>query len=187
MPSPYSSQLPQDVALDGGLILLNSATPTLAVRGGLEVNTGTEWRNLEFDGKRSDIVGLDRKTGFAPTIRGTVINLFGSTFYTLFEPGGAAAGSAPAVLTPKAAGTLLSSGDYLINVCAAWPQGDGSFVGLFFPFALAMLESVRAQDKNEAEATLTIQARLGTAAAASSTDTAPYTWRFAASLASLIA
>lgn len=187
MPSAYSSALPTDVVLDGGLILLNSATPTLVVRGGLQVNTGTEWRNLEFDGKRSDIVGLDRKTGFAPTIRATVLNLFGSSFYTLFEPGGTSAGSAPVTLTPNPASELLVAGDYQTNVCAAFLQGDGSYVGLFFPYALAMLEDVRTTDKGEGEATLTIAARLGTAAAASSTDTAPYSWKFASTLAGLLA
>ena len=81
----YTATLPADVVLDSGQLYVG-ATVFGAFNGGLKFDPGVEYRNIEFDGKRSPITALDRKTSFMPSVSGTVIQL-STTNVLQIEPG----------------------------------------------------------------------------------------------------
>ncbi|MBV5336182.1 hypothetical protein JZU48_04135, partial [bacterium] len=97
-----------------------------AFNGGLKVDSGVEYRNIEFDGKRSPITALDRKTAFMPSVSGTVIQL-STTNVLQIEPGatvsasGAWTGSTSYL--PKDAAGFLAAGDYLVYKFPTWSWG----------------------------------------------------------------
>ena len=81
MASNYTTTLPSDIIVDTGLLYAGGtgangtvgSIPIGVSRGGLTFNPGKEVRNVEFDGKRSPVAGLDRVIGYAPAIEGTMI------------------------------------------------------------------------------------------------------------------
>lgn len=172
----YTSTLPSDVLLDSGVLYIG-ATVFAALTGGLKFDPGAAYRNVEFDGKRSAIKGLDRKTTFAPKISGTMIELAASNVARI-EPGasvtatGAWTGSTSYL--PKKAGTLLVTGDYLTDVRAIWLRGSGTFVQVRFPSAMIMKYDVTSQDQAEIAIALEIEARLDLSVTGSTTGDAPF-------------
>ena len=147
--------------------------------GGVTFEPEIEWRQPEFDGRRSAIEGLDRKVFQGGVITGEVLAEL-PKHIPLIEAGAtSAAGSAPetSVWTPKAASTMLTPNtDYLQNVTMLWTKSDGTFAGIRMTRALGTFTQVAGDDKNEAKISFRIEARLEDGAAASSTDTAPYVW-----------
>src|SRR3954468_9665315 len=104
MPSGYSNQLPADCLLDSGVLLVNSVTPFGVSMGDLLFDPAKEWKQIEFDGKRSDIVGLDRVIGFGPTISGRLNEINAAKRTSFFEPGSTSAvAGGVTTITPKKA------------------------------------------------------------------------------------
>jgi hypothetical protein len=168
MPAPltgFTSTLPTDVLLDSGVLYVGS-TVFGATKGGLTFDPGVEYRNIEFDGKRSAIKLLDRKMMMTPKISGTVLELAAGNVAKL-EPGatvattGAWTGSTS--YAPKRAAGLLVAGDYVDNVRAIWLRGNGAFVQVRFPSALIMKYDIQSQDAEEVSIAIEIEARLDTA------------------------
>ncbi len=158
----YTSALPTDVLLDSGVLYIGSSVLG-AMTGGLKFDPGTEYRAIEFDGRRSPVRGLDRKAATMPKLTGTMIQL-STTNVGQIEPGatvvasGAWTGSTS--YQGKRAGSLLASGDYLTDVRAIWLRGSGAFVQVRFPAALLTKYDMTSQDAAEIAIAIEIEARL---------------------------
>lgn len=173
--SGYTDALPDDVLLDSGVLYIGD-TPYAASVGGLKFDPQKEVRNIEFDGKRTAIKGLDRTVGFAPVLSGTVLNFPNDALDTL-EPGatGVTDGAFGVTgLKPKRAGLLYETGDYLANVRCIWERGDGTYVQVRFPAALVQKWDVQGTDKEEAKIAVEIGARLDMGVSGTNIGDAPY-------------
>ena len=186
MPSGYTAGTTAALLTDVGVLYFDKQqtaddNPTkygLSV-GGVTFEPGLEWRQPEFDGRRSNIEGLDRLTFREGVITATILMEL-PKHIPLIEPGATdAAGSAPesTVWTPKAASTFLSPDtDYLHNVRLLWTKSNGTLCGVRMTRALATFTQLAGADKDEGKVQVRIEARLENGAAATSTDTAPYVY-----------
>lgn len=172
----FTATLPADVLLDSGQLYVG-ATVFGAFNGGLKFDPGVEYRNIEFDGKRSPVTALDRKTSFMPTVSGTVIQL-STTNVTQIEPGAVvnATGSwtGSTSYMPKDAAGFLVAGDYLTDVRCVWLRGGGNFVQVRFPSALCTKYDITSQDGAEIAIAITIEARLDMGVTGAQIGDAPY-------------
>lgn len=174
--SGYTATLPADVVLDSGQLYIG-ATVMGAFNGGLKFDPGVEYRNIEFDGKRSPITALDRKTGFMPKVSGTVIQLSTGNVAQI-EPGAAltvtGAWTGSTSYMPKDAAGFLAAGDYLTDVRCVWLRGNGSFVQVRFPSALCTKYDVTSQDGAEIAIAIEIEARLDMSVSGAQIGDSPY-------------
>ena len=166
----YSNTLPQDVLLDSG-VLYAGTNVFGAFAGGLKFDPGFTYRNIEFDGKRSPVKGIDRKLTQMPKLTGTVIQLSttnvgqleaGATVATGVTAVTAAGGwtGASSSYTPKRAAGLLAAGDYLSDIRAIWLRGSGTFVQVYFKSALCTKYDITSQDGAEIAIAIELEARL---------------------------
>lgn len=180
----YTTALPTDVLLDSGVLYVG-ASVFATLTGGLKFDPGVSYRNVEFDGKRSAVKGLDRKTMTAPKLTGTMIQLTTTTVPQI-DPGasvtatGAWTGSTS--YAPKRAGSLLVTGDYVSDVRAIWLRGSGAFVQVRFPSALITKYDVTSQDNAEVAIALEIEARLDMSVTNTNIGDAPYRIEYLASV-----
>lgn len=180
----YTSNLPNDVVIDSGVLYIGSSVFG-ALTGGLKFDPGNEYRQVEFDGRRSPVRLLDRKSMVMPKLSGTMIELATGNVAKL-EPGatvvasGAWTGSTS--YQPKAAGAFLASGDYLTDVRAVWLRGSGAYVQVRFPAALLTKYDVTSQDNAEIAIALEIEARLDLTVSGATTGTSPFRIEYLASL-----
>lgn len=181
MSSGYSSALPADILLDSGILYINGVAPFGPSAGNWSFDPGIERRNVEFDGKRSPVMGLDRTTGFMPKFTGSLKKL-GATDIATVEPASTSAvAGGVTTYTPKKAGVLLVAGDYLTNVRIVWPRGSGGYAWVKFPKALVTKYDIKGADKDEASISIEIEARLDLSAS-TDTDVAPYVIETAAAV-----
>jgi len=171
--------------------------PFAVSRGGLTGTVEVEWHTIDFDGKRSDIVGLDRKTGVVARISGSFLE-FGPEDIQVFEAQGtgalsagsgapsltvaaaaalsvaAAAGlTSSAIGVPDGAGVLFSRGRYTDDLRLRFLRGGGGDVRFIFPVALCDKWDLKGKDKSEAEISAQFTARLDYATTPD-TDAMPY-------------
>ena len=182
MPSGLTATLPNDLALNAAVLYHGasiagstvSGTKVSVTKGGIDFDPGIKDREIEFDGKRSTIAGLEYPIEYDAHIKGKIIQL-GADQIALLLPGSAAdtAGSVT-TYTPKAADTLYEVGDYLEDVMAVWSRGDGGLFVVQFPLARVMKWKVDSKDKQEAEIDLDLKAVLSLDAAVTDTGTAPF-------------
>lgn len=172
----FTTQFPTDVLVDSGVLYVG-ATVFGAFQGGLKFDPGLEYLNTNFDGKRSPVRLLDRKSNQMPKISGTVIQL-STTNVTQIEPGATVAASGAwtgsTSYLPKRAGSFLASGDYLTDVRAIWLRGGGNYVQVRFPSALLMKYDITSQDGQEVAIALEIEARLDMSVSGANVGDAPY-------------
>ena len=172
----YTATLPTDVVLDSGVLYIGS-TVFGALTGGLKFDPGTEYRAVEFDGRRSPVKGLDRKAAMMPKLSGTLIQL-STTNVTQIEPGAdleaTQAWTGSTSYAPQRAGTFLVAGDYLENVRAIWLRGGGNYVQVRFPDALLTKYDVTSQDNAEIAIAVEIEARLDMSVSGANVGDAPY-------------
>ena len=69
----FTSNFPSDVLLDSGVLYVG-ATVFGAFQGGLKFDPGVEYLNTVFDGQRSPVQLLDRKSAMMPMITITITN-----------------------------------------------------------------------------------------------------------------
>lgn len=177
MASNYSNtSLPQDIIVDSGLLYLGN-TPFGVSVGGLKFDQAKKLENVEFDGKRSPIAGLDRVVDYAPKITGKFLP-FGTGSVTVFDPGGSSSfGSLPTTgsLTPVSGSSFFGAGSYISNLRLIYQRGAGGFAQVRFPLALCTDYKLAGTDKKAAEVDATFEARLNLASGSgNTTDTAPY-------------
>jgi hypothetical protein len=166
----FTSSFPSDVVLDSGVLYIGSSIFS-CLRGGLKFDPGITMRNIPFDGQRSPIKGIDRKTMVTPKISGTMIELAEDQIAQI-EPGSTQVGSSQ--YQGKRAGILLASGDYLTNVRAIWLRGNGQFVQVRFPSALLMKYDATSVDGDELSIAIEIEARLDMTASGVNIGDMPY-------------
>ena len=156
----YTAASPANMEFNAGALLVGS-TPIGTSRGGCSFEENAEIRQLEFDGKRADIVGNDRIEGYAPTITGTFLEMGTDTNIPRLERGAAFTGTTTKVLTPRSAGTFVPKvGGYLQDVRLIGVRGDGKYVAIHFPYAFVAQWSKKTNDKGEVEYSVTLVARL---------------------------
>lgn len=172
----YTATFPNDVVLDSGQLYIG-ATVFGAFAGGLKFDPGITWREVEFDGKRSPVKGLDRKAMMLPKISGTCIQLSTGNVAQL-EPGVTVAASGgytgSTSYWPKDAGVFLASGDYLTDVRAVWLRGDSTFVQVRFPVGVCTKYDIVSKDGAEIAIALEIEARLDMSVSGAQIGDAPY-------------
>ena len=172
----FTPQFPTDVLVDSGVLYVG-ATVFGAFQGGLKFDPGIEYLNVNFDGKRSPVRLLDRKSNQKPKITGTVIQM-STTNVTQIEPGATVAASGAwtgsTSYLPKRAGSFLVAGDYLTDVRAIWLRGGGNYVQVRFPSALLMKYDVTSQDGQELAIAIEIEARLDMSVSGANVGDAPY-------------
>jgi hypothetical protein len=168
----FTATFPNDVLLDSGQLYVGTSVFG-AFAGGLKFDPGITYRNIDFDGKRSPVTRLDRKTMQMPKITGTVIQL-ATTNVPQIDPGADGATGSVAITAiggwsgasssyaPQRAGSLLIAGDYLTDVRAIWLRGDGKFVQVFLKSALCTKYDITSQDGAEVAIAIEIEARLNT-------------------------
>ena len=171
-----NASTPGDLLLDSGILRLG-ANIFAALRGGIRFDPGVTIRNVDFDGKRAPIRGLDRRTMVVPKISGTMIELPFSRIAAI-EPGSTAAagggyGGADAY-TIQPSGILLASGSYQTDVRAIWRRGNGELWGVRFPVALCTRWTMSGADNEEGAIEFEFEARLDLGAGGATTATAPY-------------
>lgn len=134
--SGYSADLPGDVLLDTGVLYVGS-TVLGATRGAPRFDPGKSFSNLDFDGKRSDIMGLHRVDKWEPVIACTLLE-FDAPDLVRFEPGETFAGTTTVIHTPKRAGLLLVAADYISDLRLVFERGAAviTYAAIHFPKAL---------------------------------------------------
>lgn len=184
--SGYLSDLPVNVMLGSWVVAIDSATAFGASQGECTVTIPREYENLDFDGKLNlPIVGLDRRIGGAPTIEGTFIEVTAAKGLQ-FEPGGTSAtASSITTITPGTYGDFLAADQYLENV-RAFTRLGGAAAGILcveFNYALLTVDSFTGSGKGNGSYKMKFEARQASNAA--SLGVAPYSIKFAASIAAI--
>lgn len=162
----YDGTLPSDALLDSGVLFVGSTAIGVS-RGGLNFDPGRQIRNIPFDGKRSDVKGLDRVTGWDAKISGTLLE-FAATDIARLEPGSTSAVvGGTTTITPKTAGTLFASGDYLTDVHLIFERAGGGYAAVYFAQGFVnRWGPLKGSDNAEAEVGIEISARAVVAASA---------------------
>lgn len=203
MPSGYTLTVPNDVLQGPGVLSVGGILVGVS-RGGLSWGNDKEWRNAQFDGQSSPVMGLDRVVSLATRFAGTFLTLSTADLarYETAEavgtnniipaavaPGVAAAfryapGDSLATATVVRASTatylssglLLAEGRYVSDVRVTFKRGAGLYV-VVFPRALCTKWSWKGVEKGEGELAAEFEARIDLLSVTSTPDTdlAPYT------------
>lgn len=181
----WNGQIPSDVLLDSGILQIGSSVFS-ATEGGLKYDPGVTRRNIEFDGKRSQVALLDRNVMFAPKISGTIIQV-PSTVIIQVEGGattvtvtGGPTGATQ--VTAKSGGVLYATGDYLANVRMIFERTDGTIFQIRFPKALITKWDLAGKDKEEAKWNVEIEARLDMSVTGAKVYDPPMVYEYSAAL-----
>lgn len=179
---------PTEAMIDAGVLYLRSPdTSTLLgigpSRGGLTFNPGREMRNVEFDGKTTDIEGLDRVLRYNSTLTGGLID-FSRKSLGYYEPGSTSSDSGSVSrIQPIAATAFLTAGAYLKDVLWISRNQDNRIKVIGFARALVSEYEVVGEQDNETIANVTIMAKLPSSV--TDINQAPYRWFIANSIAEL--
>lgn len=178
MPSGFTASLPDDVIYDVGVLTVDVAdTPTVVgvTRGGLAVEDNSEYRWLEFDGKRSKIEGTARVIKWDIHIKGKFLQPSAENVGRFIYGSSSAEATGVTTITPPAASTLIPASASLENVTLTYGRRNGGYVKIIFPKGVNQKGlNLNSTDNSEGELDVDIEAILGATAAATSTDTAPY-------------
>lgn len=181
---------PTEAMIDAGVLYLRDPSSSNLIgmgptRGGLTFNPGREMRNVEFDGKTTDIEGADRVLRYNTTLSGGLID-FSRRSLGFFEPGNTEGESGSSVVvSPILATQFLSAGAYLRDVLWISRNQDNRIKVVGFPVGLVTEYEIVGEQDNETIANLTIAARIP--ATATDINTAPYRWFIANSISDLSA
>jgi hypothetical protein len=178
MPFPGYTK-PTEAMIDAGVLYLRSPSSSALIgmgptRGGLTFNPGGEMRNVEFDGKTTDIEGLDRVLRYNSTLSGGLID-FSARSLGYYEPGNVSAASGSStMIKPIGATEFLAPGAYLKDVLWISRNQDNRIKVVGFPRGLVTEKEIVGEADNETIVNLTIKACLP--AAATDINECPYRW-----------
>lgn len=174
--SGLSASTGADLIKGAGLIYVGAgapaaAAPFAATVGGVRVTLTAEMRNPDFDGKVSDVAGLDRVVGWDASIVVTLKEVSSAKLLTLFPGMTSATASGVTTFTPPAANAYLTPLDH---VRAVFPLGDGRLYVVYFRKARAVRSGVTGADRGEGTFEVTFVPLLNWDGTTVTTDTAPY-------------
>lgn len=177
MPSGFNANsTPGRVVFDAGVlssVVGGARIPIGVSKGGVSFDPGMETRQAEYDGRRVMIAGLDRVTEYDARFEGTIIEL-SDALLTALMPGSTTAGT---TTTPLPASRTITPAMHLVLPRMTILRGDGQYVSWEFDLGLVTEWDVDTSDKEEAEISVTIGARVDPTApgfATHKTDTPPY-------------
>lgn len=176
MPSGYTATMPDDVLLDVCVLSRKVSTvdtPFGVSRGGITFTPTKEIRNVEFDGKRSPIAGLDRVINHMARVSGTFIQLGAAQIADLEVASTAVTATGVTTVTPYDASTLIAAADLIEDLTLTWQRLGGGTVKVVIPAAICLEYEVSGTDNSEAEVRCSFESRLEVTGSA--TDEAPYT------------
>jgi hypothetical protein len=177
--SGLTATLKEDLALNVAVLYHTASlsgttvngTKVGATQGGLDFKPGIKTRHIDFDGKRSDIEGLDFVIEYDAHVTGSIIQL-GADQIAMLEPG---ASETDGTYTPRAADVLYAvTTDYLTDVMAVWARGDGGLFVVHFPKARIVSWDIDSKDKAEAKVKIDLKAYLDYDDAVADTGACPY-------------
>jgi hypothetical protein len=178
-----AAAVPPDILKDSGVLYVGN-NPMGVSRGGLTFDPKKEIRNVDFDGKKSPVMGLDRVSKHAPVFSGTMLE-FDNTDVGFYEPGitDGVTGVATGVMTPIDAGQLFVAGNYLTNLRLIFARAnDSGYVQIRFPRALCTKYSLVGKDSEEPEVSCEFEARLDMSVSGADLGDAPYVIEYLATL-----
>jgi hypothetical protein len=181
----FPTTLANDVLLDAGALYMGAIGAGVLLgrtSGGLKFEPGRTIEDMNFDGKRAGIMGLQRITDYKSTISGKLLS-YGISNTQIVEPGivsASGSGAVSTVFSMQQASSWFAAGAYLTNVRAIFRRSDGTYVQIRFPYAICMKYSITTKDKLPAEIDFEFQALLNMSVVnpfngnAATTDDAPY-------------
>ena len=181
---------PTEAMIDAGVLYVRSPNSSTLLgigpsRGGLTFNPGREMRNVEFDGKTTEIEGLDRVLRYNSSLTGGLID-FSRKSLGYYEPGSTSADSGSvARINPIAATVFLEAGAYLKDVLWISRNQDNRIKVVGFARALVTEYEVVGEQDNETIANVTIMAKLPRDV--TDINHAPYRWFIANGVDDLVA
>lgn len=155
---------PEEYIVDVGVITVGGIAEAWgATVGGLQFDPGKDVRNVPFDGKSSEIVGLHRTIKYDAKLSGKV-KRGGPSLILDLEPGSSSDGSSGSdgnVVTLLDARTPWEEGDYLADVYYVGRQEDESIMYVHMPFAFVSKYKLATKDNDEGEWDIEIMPALG--------------------------
>jgi hypothetical protein len=179
MSSGYNLRFPDDVLIDTAVLKTDLTTPGViedvvgVSRGGLRFRPGKTLRNIEYDGRRFKVAGLDRQTSGDPAFIGTMLQV-GPEDLRLFEAGASGTGNS-VVLKP--AGQFIDV-DELHGYALTFDRKTGGTFTITFPYGIVVDYEIGSTDNNESEVPITIEARQRRDDASSSDGEIPYAFSY---------
>jgi hypothetical protein len=178
MPSGLTATTPDDLVLNVAVLYVSgsivgvtpSGTKFGLSKGGLDFDPGRKDREIEFDGKRAPVQGLEYPIDYDSQMKFKVI-VFGANQVDTLEPGSTTNGD---VITPISCSTLYPISGYLTDVRAASVSGDGGLFIVHFPVARVISWKLDSKDKQESMLDIVLKAYLDATEAETSTDGCPY-------------
>lgn len=150
----FTDTTPEDMLVDAGVIYVddpaNPGTPLLlgASVDGFTWDPGKEFRETEFDGRRSPVVGGHRITGYQSVISGTMLE-FSDAQIPIYEPGAVQTAGPPILFTPKEAGAFFAEGDYIANLWLFLQRGVAGYEKIALAHAICRKYQIVSKDKDE--------------------------------------
>lgn len=168
---------PRTQLVNAGVVYVGETAVGMgATEGGLTFDPGREMRNVPFDGKTTDVAGLDRVITYNSRITGRWKDI-SAEFIQMLEPGSASDGSSGTnTITPIIAHKFLTQGDYLKNVTFVGLCSDGKTRRVFMEWAIVESYTLATTDKEEGLFDVAIKGVLGPETDGADLNLAPYTW-----------
>jgi hypothetical protein len=164
MPSGYDANTVGALVLNVPVVWFGSGLTGTTVtgtkfgltQGGVDFDPGRKDREIEFDGKRAPVQGLEYPIDYDSTMKFKVI-VFGDDQVSTLEPGSTTVGE---VITPISTSTLYPASAYLTDVRAAATTGDGGLFVVHFPIARVISWKLDSKDKQESMLDVVLKAFL---------------------------
>ncbi len=162
--SGYTTALPAEVLLNPAIIRIGS-TALGVTKGGVSWDPEMEVASIAFDGKRSKhIKGLERVSMRGGKLSGTLIQLATAAQIKNIDLGATTATGGTGVtsiITPKDAGILFATGDYLTDVRAIWEIGNtGTYFSIYMACAVCLKYAIKGGDAGEGDVSFEFDAVL---------------------------
>lgn len=176
--SSYTDAFPSDVLLSTAILCIGE-DKFGGTLGGLTFNPNREIVNLDFDGKRAMVAGIDRTARRRGVFSGTAQRL-GVSDLEQYEPGGSSDSgwSSGAAYIPAKAGPLYGDGMYLSDVRMIWQRGNGDLFQVRMPKAIITTWQVADNQDQAAGIQFEIEARVDMSVEGASPSDAGYVYEY---------